>query len=190
MAIFMDVLAEPPKEHAFWINAMSLLIGLILPLPLAGMLSDYIGHFKVMCFGAFGLSIVGPIGMMTIASGSDKDAFCAQCVIGVFLALFGAPMNAWLVDLFPAKIRLTSASLGYDLASCSASAFSPLVATLLTQNRGPNAVGGIYTVFAVVAFGGMFLSTKIHREEEPTASKFVSPILELGDVKEKSNLLV
>jgi MFS family permease len=156
-AIFMGVLAEPLKEHAFWINAMSLLIGLVLPIPLAGMLSDYIGRFKVMCFGAFGLSIVGPIGMMTIASGiasgSDKDAFCAQCVLGVFSAFFGAPMNvAWLVNLFPAKIRFTSASLGYELVSCLASAFSPLVATSLTQNHGPNAVGGIYTVFAMVAF--------------------------------------
>jgi hypothetical protein len=34
------------------------------------------------------------------------------------------------------------------------------------------------------------VNTKIHREEEPTDSKFVSPILELGDVKEKSNPLV
>ena len=40
MAIYMDVLMDPPIEHGFWVNAASLLFGLILPMPLAGMLSD------------------------------------------------------------------------------------------------------------------------------------------------------
>lgn len=207
----MKVLADPPKEHSFWVNAGSLLFGLTLPLPLAGLLSDIVGRFKVMVTGAIGLSIVGPICMMIIAKGSELHAFCAQCVIGVFLALFGAPMNAWLVDMFPHKIRLTSAALGYDLANCTAAAFSPLIATLLVGAHGPNAgmcliqqifslsqfdifiltqtstrtlfsyqVGGIYTVFAFCAFGGMFLSTLIPRDEKSGEVQFEPPKLELA----------
>jgi MHS family proline/betaine transporter-like MFS transporter len=190
-AVFMEVLAEPPKEHSFWVNAGSLLFGLILPLPFAGMLSDYVGRFKVMVSGAIGLSIIGPIGMMVIAKGSEFDAFLAQCAIGVFLGLFGAPMNAWLVDMFPQKIRLTSAALGYDLASCTAAAFSPLVATLLTKSYGPNSVGGIYTVFAFCAFGGMYLSTMIPRDgDSGEVQQFESPRLELADTKPKTNEVV
>lgn len=182
----MGVLADPPKQHGFWINAMSLLCGLILPLPLAGMLSDYVGRFKVMSCGAIGLAIVGPIGMMIIASGNEMDAFFAQCAIGVFLALFGAPMNAWLVEKFPPKIRLTSAALGYDLASCSASAFSPLVATLLVQDLGPKSPGAIYPVFAVMAFFGMFMSTKIRTEVESDDYHLASSNMEVGEVNKKS----
>jgi len=136
MAIYMKALADPPIEHSFWVNASSLLFGLIIPTPIAGMLSDYLGKFKVMVSGAIGLSIIGPIAMVIISKGSALDAFLAQCSIGICLALFGAPMNAWLVDMFPHKIRLTSAALGFDLASCTAAAFSPLIATLLVDQYG------------------------------------------------------
>lgn len=177
----MEVLADPPKEHSFWVNAGSLLLGLILPLPIAGHLSDIIGRFKVMVSGAIGLAIVGPIGMVVIAKGTEFHAFCAQCAIGLCLALFGAPMNAWLVDMFPHKIRLTSAALGYDLANCTAAAFSPLVATLLVGSHGPSAVGGIYTVFAFCAFGGMYLSTLIPRDAKSGEVQFESPRIELSE---------
>lgn len=58
---------------------------------------------------------------------------------------------------------MTSAALGYDLAHCSASAFSPLVATLLVQNYGPTAAGVIYPFFAIMAVIGMVMSKKIHQ---------------------------
>ena len=73
-------------------------------------------------------------------------------------------MNAWLVEKFPPNVRLTSAALGYDLAHCTASAFSPLIATVLVENVGPVAPAAIYPFFAVVAIIGMLISTKIHQE--------------------------
>eukprot|EP00579_Thalassiosira_antarctica_P008261 CAMPEP_0201880364 /NCGR_PEP_ID=MMETSP0902-20130614/10966_1 /ASSEMBLY_ACC=CAM_ASM_000551 /TAXON_ID=420261 /ORGANISM="Thalassiosira antarctica, Strain CCMP982" /LENGTH=492 /DNA_ID=CAMNT_0048408359 /DNA_START=106 /DNA_END=1584 /DNA_ORIENTATION=- len=164
MAIFMEVLIDPPIEHGFWVNAMALLFGIILPLPLTGMLSDHWGRDKTMSVGAAGLAILGPIMINVISSGQAVHAFFAQWTLGVFLSLFGGPMNAWLVEKFPPKIRLTSAALGYDLAHCTASAFSPLVATLLVQNYGNSAPGLMFPFFAVLAVVGMFMSTKIHRD--------------------------
>jgi len=163
MAIYMKVLCNPPYEHAFWINAAALLFGIILPLPLTGMLSDKIGRDKTMGFGVVGLAISGPLMIKVIAAGNPVAAFFAQCTLGVFLSLFGGPMNAWLVEKFPPNIRLTSAALGYDLAHCTASAFSPLVATLLVQEVSITAPGYIYPFFAVLAVIGMFMSTKIHQ---------------------------
>eukprot|EP00985_Skeletonema_marinoi_P032823 scaffold39724_cov226-Skeletonema_marinoi.AAC.2 len=163
MAIYMKVLCNPPYEHAFWINAAALLFGIILPLPLTGMLSDKIGRDKTMGFGVVGLAISGPLMIKVIAAGNPVAAFFAQCTLGVFLSLFGGPMNAWLVEKFPPNIRLTSAALGYDLAHCTASAFSPLVATLLVQEVSITAPGYIYPFFAVFAVIGMFMSTKIHQ---------------------------
>jgi len=55
-------------------------------------------------------------------------------------------------------------SLGYDIAHCTASAFSPLVATYLVQRVSPVAPGAIYSLFAVLALVGMFMSTKIHQD--------------------------
>lgn len=58
---------------------------------------------------------------------------------------------------------MTSAALGYDLAHCTASAFSPLVATVMVQEVSATAPGYIYPFFAVLAVIGMFMSTKIHK---------------------------
>mmetsp|Transcript_8888 Transcript_8888/g.21584 ORF Transcript_8888/g.21584 Transcript_8888/m.21584 type:complete len:342 (-) Transcript_8888:96-1121(-) len=164
MAIYMEVLIDPPIEHGFWINAMALLFGIILPLPLTGMLSDRLGRDRTMGLGVAGLAVSGPIAVRVIASGNAVEAFFAQWTLGLFLSLFGGPMNAWLVEKFPPKVRLTSAALGYDLAHCTASAFSPLMATLMVQNYGDESPGVIYPFFAVLAVAGMFLSTKVHRD--------------------------
>jgi MHS family proline/betaine transporter-like MFS transporter len=93
MAIYMKVLCNPPYEHAFWINAGALLFGIILPLPLTGMLSDKIGRDKPMGVGVVGLAIVGPLMIRIISSGNPVAALFAQWTLGVFLSLFGGPMN-------------------------------------------------------------------------------------------------
>ncbi|KAL7528466.1 hypothetical protein ACHAXR_005348 [Thalassiosira sp. AJA248-18] len=160
MATYMDVLIDPPIENAFWVNAMALLFGIVLVLPVTGMLSDHTGRLKAMIAGAVGLAILGPIMLWVISTGGSVKAFFAQWTIGLFLSLFGGPMNAWLVEMFPAKFRLTSAALGYDLAHCTASAFSPLVATVLVNEYGPLAPGAMYPFFAVLSLIGMFISTR------------------------------
>ena len=93
----MEVLIDPPIEHGFWINAMALLFGIILPLPLTGMLSDHWGRDKTMGLGVVGLAACGPMMVKIISSGQAVEAFFAQWTLGVFLSLFGGPMNAWLV---------------------------------------------------------------------------------------------
>ena len=95
MAIYMEVLIDPPIEHGFWVNGMALLFGIILPLPLTGMLSDKWGRDKTMGIGAVGLAILGPPMVKVISSGVAIEAFFAQWILGVFLSLFGGPMNAW-----------------------------------------------------------------------------------------------
>lgn len=160
----MDDLIYPPIENAFWINAMALLFGVTLPLPLVGLLSDYCGRVRLMVVGALGLGALGPIMVIVISKGHATSAFFAQLTLGWLLSLYGGPISAWLVERFPPKVRATSASLGYDLAHCTASAFSPLLATVLAQNVSLAAPGIIYPCFAILGLVGMFTSTKIHQD--------------------------
>ena len=164
MATYMQILLKPGIENAFWVNAMALLFGVVLILPLTGMLSDRIGRNYTMTCGAITLGIFGPLLFWVISRGEAVSAFFAQWMIGVLLSVFGGPMNAWLVEKFPPNVRLTSAALGYDLAHCTASAFSPLIATVLVEKVGSVAPAAIYPFFAVVAIIGMLISTKIHQE--------------------------
>eukprot|EP00985_Skeletonema_marinoi_P033705 scaffold41951_cov212-Skeletonema_marinoi.AAC.1 len=164
MAIFMQDLLDPAIPNAFWINAMAMFFGVTIPLPFVGMLSDYCGRMKTMVLGAVGVGVLGPLCLFVITQGQPVRAFFAQWFLGIMLALYGGPISAWLVERFPVKVRATSLSLGYDIAHCTASAFSPLVATYLVQRVSPVAPGAIYSLFAVLALVGMFMSTKIHQD--------------------------
>lgn len=160
----MNDIMQPPMPNAFWINAMALLFGVTLPLPLTGILSDYCGRVRTMVAGALLLGALGPILLIIISFGEPVKAFFAQWGIGILLSLYGGPISAWLVEKFPPKVRLTSASLGYDLAHCTASAFTPLIATLLTQKVSLIAPGVIYPFFAILGLIGIFTATKIHQD--------------------------
>lgn len=160
----MEDLIDPAVPHAFWVNALALLFGIILPLPAAGLLSDKCGRQRTMIVGAGLTAVLGPVMIVVIASGEFASALVAQIALGLMLTLFGGPMNAWLVERFPPEVRLTSAAFGYDLAHCTASAFSPLIATVLVKDFGTYAPGAIYPFFAVLAVAGMFVSQKFHTD--------------------------
>lgn len=164
MAIFMEDLLPTEIPNAFWINACAMFFGVTLPLPLLGLLSDYCGRMFVMVSGALGVGILGPLCLLIISQGEPVRAFFAQWFLGILLAFYGGPISAFLVENFPVKIRATSLSLGYDIAHCTASAFAPLIATVLVQNVSPVAPGFIYTLFALLGLIGMFMSRKINQD--------------------------
>ena len=165
MAIYMAELIDEPLKNAFWINCISLIVGVIAPVPLAGWLSDKCGRVKTMVVGALGLGGLGPVLLYVISRGNALSACLCQISIGWFLSLFGGPLGAWLGERFPPKVRLTSVSLGYDIAHSTASGFSPMIATILAQKVNPTAPGIIYTFFAFVALIGLMITTQIHNDE-------------------------
>lgn len=115
----MNNIVDPPMEHAFWINAAAMTLGLTFTLPLVGLLSDYCGRLKIMGAGALCVGVFGPLCVFVISRGSEIPAFFAQFGLGLMLSLYTGPMSAWLVERFPPRVRLTSASLGYDLVSAN-----------------------------------------------------------------------
>ena len=96
MAIFMSELIEEPMENAFWINCISLVVGIILPVPLAGWLSDRCGRVRTMVIGLLGVGGLGPVLLYVISRGDALSACLCQVTLGLFLSLFGGPMGAWL----------------------------------------------------------------------------------------------
>ena len=70
----------------------------MLILPLTGKVSDRTGCMKIMIVGAVGVGILGPIMLWVISKGQTVQAFFAQWTIGLFLSLFGGPMNGGLCD--------------------------------------------------------------------------------------------
>ncbi|CAB9498923.1 Putative proline/betaine transporter [Seminavis robusta] len=157
MAIFMDELNEPPVPGAFWINAVSMLLGMTFMLPIAGSMSDRVGRVPIMTCAGVGLAALGPVLLILISKGNPFLAFLSQFTLGVLLSFFGGPLCAWLVENFSPEVRLTSASLGYDLAHALVGGFSPAIATALYVNVGKYAPGLIYVVFGVISVFGLYV---------------------------------
>lgn len=158
MAIYMEELLDPPVKGAFWINAASLLAGMTFMLPIAGMLSDRTGRVRIMTISGVALSGLGPILLIMISKGNSFVAFLCQLALGVLLSFFGGPLCAWLVENFSPEVRLTSASLGYDISHSVVGGFSPAMATALYDKVGTYAPGLIYAIFGVISVAGIYIT--------------------------------
>jgi MFS family permease len=89
-------------------------------------------------------------------------------VLVIYVAMVYAPIGAWLVELFPARIRYTSMSLPYHLGNGWFGGFLPTIAFALVAATG-NIYSGLWYPIAVasmtVVVGGLLM-----HETDPRAS--------------------
>ena len=155
MAVFMDKMVDPPVPKSFVVNSLSLFISVCLFFPVAGWLSDVWGRRCVMNMGGIGLMLFTPLAVLIVNKGNAVGALAAQCFIGICLSFWGAPMMAWLVESFPPESRLTAVAIGYNLAQAIAGGITPVLATFVVYNVGPNRVGLMITALAVIGLTGL-----------------------------------
>jgi MHS family proline/betaine transporter-like MFS transporter len=167
MAIFMSDMLEVPVPHAFAINSLSLLVSVCIFFPFAGMLSDKYSRKRVMTVGGVGVALFGPLAVYLIAKGNALLAFFVQCVLGILLSLWGAPMMAWLVEAFDPAVRLTSVAIGYNIAHAIAGGSAPSIATLMVDKWGPNSPGWLLTGLALLSLLGLLVVAPPPPSQEP-----------------------
>lgn len=82
----------------------------------------------------------------------------------IFVTMVYGPIAAFLVDLFPTKIRYTSMSLPYHIGNGVFGGLVPFLATLITSFKGTDALSGLWypIVVASVCFviGLIYLDNK------------------------------
>jgi MFS family permease len=111
-----------------------------------------------MLSGSLLSAIVAPLALWLISSYKDPFiAFLAQTVFGICLSIFGGPMTAWMVESFPPEARLTSMSIGYNIAQCIMGGTSPVISTKLVD-LNPVAPGFFISVAGLMAFVGVYTS--------------------------------
>jgi MFS family permease len=154
-----------------------------------GWLSDRIGRKRIMLAGClFGALTYVPIYMamksfsnpngLPIADPAQIHSFAMVLLLVlqmVYACMVYGPVAAFLVELFPTKIRYTSMSLPYHLGNGWFGGFLPLIATAVTtsawakENFGARAIytGLIYPITVCVVtliVGGFFIrETRHHR---------------------------
>jgi MFS family permease len=139
-----------------WMTAYVLVsIALVLATPLFvvfGRLSDRIGRKRVMLAGcALAALTYLPIyvGMKHFSDPLNPAALVLLLVVQmVYVCMVYGPIAAFLVELFPTRIRYTSMSLPYHLGNGWFGGFLPLIATAVTSSAWAKATfgaGAIYT---------------------------------------------
>mmetsp|Transcript_7782 Transcript_7782/g.17562 ORF Transcript_7782/g.17562 Transcript_7782/m.17562 type:complete len:554 (-) Transcript_7782:32-1693(-) len=155
MAVYMADLIEPPVPNSFAVNSASLSLSVCLLFPVAGWLSDKLGRKRVMAVGGMAMAVGSPLMITLIGSGQAATAFCAQMFLGISLSLWGAPMMAWLAESFEPAARLTSVSIGYNIAQACGGGMAPAIATEMVDRLGTETPGYYITVMAGISLVGL-----------------------------------
>ena len=160
LAICMTDLQEHTVSNAFGINAISLFISMVFLFPWCGWLSDKYGRKLIMSIGALGIAIFSPPALKLISTGETTVALLSQLTLGVFLALYGSPLCAFLIENFPPESRLTSVAVGYNTSMAIVGGLSPSMATWIVKIHGVEGVGYLLSTFATISLCGLHLTPK------------------------------
>ncbi|HEY0041061.1 MAG TPA: MFS transporter, partial [Flavisolibacter sp.] len=83
----------------------------------------------------------------------------------LFVTMVYGPVAAFLVELFPTKIRYTSMSLPYHIGNGVFGGLVPFIATLITTIKGTDHLSGLWYPIGVAALsfiiGTLYLSNKV-----------------------------
>jgi MFS family permease len=159
-------------------------VALLLGTPffiLFGHLSDKVGRKKIMMTGMLlaAIAYLPLYHLMTAVSGWDSANPTAQAVNPnvpalialvfiqvIFVTMVYGPIAAFLVEMFPTRIRYTSMSLPYHIGNGVFGGLVPLIGTTLVAQTGYIYAGlGYPIVGALVCFGigSVFIKEDKHR---------------------------
>jgi len=129
-----------------------------------GSLSDRIGRKPIILGGCLLAGLLYyPIyqGLMHFASPLNVPMLVALVFVQVlFVTMVYGPIAAFLVELFPTRIRYTSMSLPYHVGNGVFGGLVPFVATSLVAKTGNIYAGLIYPIaiaLATVVIGGLYI---------------------------------
>jgi MFS family permease len=132
---------------------VSIALALTTPLFIVfGRLSDRIGRKKIMLWGCVLAALTYVPIFMALKAFSNPINWPVMILLlslqMVYVCMVYGPIAAFLVELFPTKIRYTSMSVPYHLGNGWFGGFLPLIATAVTASawaKSTFGAGAIYT---------------------------------------------
>ncbi len=105
---------------------------------------------------------------MTLGEGGKWKMIGLVAVMVLFVTMVYGPIAAFLVELFPTRIRYTSMSLPYHIGNGVFGGMVPFIATLITTLPGSNHLSGLWYPIGVGAasfiIGSLYLNNKIDKD--------------------------
>jgi MFS family permease len=129
-----------------------------LVVPFAGMLSDRIGRKRMFMIGAALSGLVGFAYFPGLASGSTAIVVLVVVLSFIPHGLQYGPEGALIAESFPAHLRYSGSSIGYQLASVLGASTAPFIATsLLTRDPSGNLVAVYLLICALISLAAAAL---------------------------------
>jgi metabolite-proton symporter len=116
----------------------------IIFIPIAGLLSDRIGRRPVLMIGGLGGAIWAFAFFALVETKDPTNILIASFVGMVFVSFMFSPLASFLPELFPTRVRMSGASIGFQFAGVFGGALAPLIATGLVASYGSTTPVAIY----------------------------------------------
>jgi metabolite-proton symporter len=124
-------------------------------------LSDRFGRRRVFLAGSVGLLATAAVFFPLLGTGSVAVVLLALVLMAVMLGFTYGPQAALFAELFPAKLRYSGSSLGYQLGAILGGGLAPTVATALYAIDKTTWPITLYLVFlAAFSLGCVLLLTR------------------------------
>jgi MHS family proline/betaine transporter-like MFS transporter len=143
--LFMNTKIGMALNEALIGNTIGMCI-LVALIPVAGIISDHVGRKKVLYFGAGGIFLFAVPLFYVLQSGNLTDMIIVITAFALFEAALLGAVATTLVELFPAKIRFTAVSLGYNLAIALFGGSAPFYSELLIDTTGSFLMPALYLI--------------------------------------------
>jgi len=115
-----------------------------------GAISDRVGRRSIVIVGSLGL-ISWSFAFFPLLNIATHAAIIFAVVGGLVLhSLIYGPMASWFVELFPANIRFSGASISHQIASLAGGAIAPVICLTILSHTGKTTLIVVYVCIAVL----------------------------------------
>jgi MFS family permease len=176
------VLSYGTTELGFPRGTMLALLIASCPVWMIGMglsahLSDTLGRRRVYVSSTVALLVVSAVFFTLLDTASIPVMLVAMLALAFVLGCTVGPQSALFAELFPAHVRYSGASLGYQVGAILGGGIAPLLATWLYAEFGTTlAISAYFVTVSAISLACTFvLLRRPHEAEDPTPDATAVP---------------
>ncbi len=149
---------QEPRTTALRLNTYSMIV-LTIAVPFFAWLSDIFGRKRILLIGSIGLVVLAYPLIWMMHHQDSSLIFLGQAGLAIILACYAGPLPALLTEMFPAHIRVTAVSVGYNITYAIFGGTTPMVALWLIQKEHNDVafVGYIIAAAAISAIAVLYI---------------------------------
>ncbi|MQA82048.1 MAG: MFS transporter [Streptosporangiales bacterium] len=136
-------------------------------LPICGHLCDRLGSRRVFLSGVVWLGVAAAVLFPLLETRTPAGLLFGGILIGIGLGATYGPVAAMISELFPARVRFSGSSVGYQLGGLLGGAPAPFLAVTFFQLTGSSLGVTLYMLLLVLVslLGGIFVAGARRRTE-------------------------